>query len=168
MSDAAIYEFYDSIIKFCNATGLLVSDRALLANVQSRYPSPDSLRVMVNSHGADVVKLEKKVERKLIERRAVWIKTMDNSIALNNYEKTDAMCFASKLEQVESVDKFRKKVHDWCSKELKIFKRDGCWTTEEPLSFGEFIRLYQEDKLDHKDWPSRRRKIMSSKKDPVD
>jgi hypothetical protein len=168
MSDAAIYEFYDSIIKFCNVTGHFVSNKALLDDVKSGYPSPDSLRVMVDSHGGDVIKLEKKVAKNRIERRGAWAKTMDNSIALDNYDRTDAICFVSKLEQIESVDKFRKNVRSWCSKELEIFKRDGCWTTEKPLSFGEFIMLYQEGKLNHKDWPSRRRKIMSSKKDPVD
>lgn len=171
MSDVAIYEFYNSIIKFCNTIGHYVANKALLENIKSGYPSPDALRVMVNSHGGDVVKLEKKVSDNRTERRNAWETTMNYSIALDNYERLEAICFVTKLEQTEDVDAFRKTVHHWCKKELEIFDRDGCWTTEDgPLSFGKFIRLYEKSELNHTQWGRQRRKILASKKDrnPVD
>ncbi len=167
MSDVVVYEFYSSIIKLCYDVGIYVESNSLLKNIRSGCPSPDSLRVMVKSHDADIVLLEKKVAKKFEKYRDSWCTVMDQSIILGIYEQSEAKCFVKKLEQVESVDDFRGKVRCWCDKELEIFKRDGCWTTDSPLSFGEFIELHQEGKLNHKDWPSRRRKIMSSKKDPV-
>lgn len=141
--------YYKAIRRLCFSCGAIVKHEALLNDLRSYSPSPDSYRVLVNKHESSLEVLEEKVNKAKKKRAKIGRVVSKLAKKLELYpanedmrENEDAIDFCDKLMYREEDCDFRKKVLDYSKQQLDHI---AAGKEMKPMDFAAFLERY--DKL---------------------